>query len=259
MQIRKKLLNNNPYFHFYDFPKKYYSPLLSGLDGDDDILAGAGADTINGGAGADLILAGDGDDMIIGSAGGDDIDGGAGYDTLTFEGSDVAVRADLEARIGQGGYAQGDIYTNIEALIGSSRDDELGGDLGDNRIEGRDGNDILLGYDGIDILLGGNGDDWLTGGLGADTLDGGEGIDTADYFFADSGVNVLLTAGTATGGEAEGDTLISIENLIGTEFDDVLTGSDQANILRGGRGNDVIDGGDGDDLLIGRVYLSNRR
>jgi hypothetical protein len=43
------------------------------------------------------------------------------------------------------------------------------------------------------------------------------------------------------------DTLMSIENLIGTAMNDVLTGSDAANVLSGGGGSDVLDGGAGVD------------
>ncbi|QFI69323.1 GDSL-type esterase/lipase family protein [Sinorhizobium alkalisoli] len=47
------------------------------------------------------------------------------------------------------------------------------------------------------------------------------------------------------------DTFISIENLIGSAFDDRLAGTDGANTLEGRDGNDVLEGRGGADVLIG--------
>lgn len=216
------------------------------LGGDDVILAGDGDDRIEGG---------DGDDHINGGLGADAIFGGEGFDTVTFEGSHIGVRADLESRVGQGGTAQGDTYLDVEAFIGSDWGDQLYGNAADNRLAGAAGNDVLDGRVGDDTLLGGLGNDHLTGGAGADILDGGEGIDTANYFSEDGvstqGVSISLANATASGGDAEGDTLISIENLTGTIYDDQLEGDASNNRLSGERGNDILIGGAGDDVLIG--------
>ncbi|WP_299288283.1 tandem-95 repeat protein [uncultured Tateyamaria sp.] len=224
---------------------------IIGLAGDDRIEANDGADLIDAGTGADTILAGAGDDLIAGGDDGDSIDGGEGIDTLTFEASDVGVRADLSTRVGQGGHAQGDIYTNLEALIGSEWNDTLGGDSADNLLEGRGGRDLLEGRDGADTVRGGAGDDVLVGGAGGDDLDGGVGRDAADYRSSEAAVTVSLANNTASGGDAAGDTLTSIEDLAGSDFDDALTGDDAGNILSGGRGADTLDGGAGDDILSG--------
>ena len=154
---------------------------VEGLAGADIIESGAGSDTVRGGAGEDTILAGDGDDLIDGGDDADSIEGGAGFDTVTFEGSNVAVRVDLAARIGQGGFAQGDLITGVEGLIGTDWNDTLQGGLADNRIEGRAGRDLIEGRDGDDTLLGETGNDTLVGGAGADSIDGGDDADTADY------------------------------------------------------------------------------
>ena len=225
--------------------------LIQAFGGNDFVLGGGGNDRIEAASGADRIDAGAGDDWIDGGDGADHITGGDGFDTVSFQSSDVGLRADLESRVGQGGYAQGDTYISVEALIGSQFADQLGGDAGDNRLEGLAGNDIIEGRGGNDVLLGGDGDDLLTGGAGADMLDGGAGNDTADYSFGATGVAISLAAGTAHGGEAEGDVLTNIENLTGTDADDVLEGDAFANILSGGRGNDILIGGAGDDTLIG--------
>jgi Ca2+-binding RTX toxin-like protein len=100
----------------------------------------------------------------------------------------------------------------------------------------------------------------LTANAGANRLDGGTGVDTASYSASDTGVIVGLGFGNASGGYAAGDTLISIENLTGSNFGDILDGSSGRNTIFGGGGNDslsggekvdVLSGGDGDDRLVG--------
>ena len=110
--------------------------------------------------------------------------------------------------------------------------------------------DSALSETQIDALIdsGVNGSE---GGSAGDTLDGGGGIDTASYGGSLEGIYVDLDAGTATGGDAEGDTLTNIENLTGSDFADTLIGDANANVLDGGAGNDTLRGGDGNDTLIG--------
>ena len=74
-------------------------------------------------------------------------------------------------------------------------------------------------------------------------------------------MTVNLAAGTASGGDAEGDTFASIENLWGSKHDDTLTGNDEPNRLTGHEGNDTLLGGGGPDTFafgnwdtIGPVY-----
>ncbi|WP_244628269.1 tandem-95 repeat protein [Stappia taiwanensis] len=224
---------------------------LTGSDRRDLVIGTHLAETILGLAGDDDLFGREGNDLINGGDGADQIDGGAGFDTVTFEGSNVGVRADLAARIGQGGFAQGDIYVDVEALSGTIYADELLGDTGVNILTGLGGNDLLDGREGDDTLLGGAGDDRLLGGLGADLMDGGEGNDTADYAVSAEAVQVSLAAGTASGGDAEGDTLNAIENLTGSDRNDVLEGDGGDNRLVGRRGNDRLIGGAGNDILIG--------
>lgn len=106
---------------------------------------------------------------------------------------------------------------------------------GADTVDGGDGHDRLYGEDGDDILLGGAGNDSLDGGAGNDALNGGIGIDWA-LFSGGAAVVVDLTSGTATG---EGsDTLQSIENVLGSSFNDVIRGSAGANTMYGGDGAD---------------------
>ena len=64
-------------------------------------------------------------------------------------------------------------------------------------------------------------------------------------------MTVDLNAGTASGGDAQGDALSNIENLTGSGYADTLTGDSGANVLSGGAGNDILTGGAGDDTLTG--------
>ena len=72
---------------------------------------------------------------------------------------------------------------------------------------------------------------------------------------SDAAVDVNLATGTGTGGHAEGDSLVSIENLTGSAYNDTLTGNAATNVIDGGTGDDIIHGGvgldDGNDTLTG--------
>ena len=138
-----------------------------------------------------------------------------------------------------------------------SGNDKLFGTDMSEKIIGLGGDDSLYAMAGDDTLDGGAGDDLLVGGPGADTLMGGAGDnDTISYAHSMAGVTINLTDGTATGGNADGDTLVdmagdAIENVIGSEHDDALTGSKVANSLWGLGGNDELDGLRGMDNLYG--------
>ena len=112
--------------------------------------------------------------------------------------------------------------------------------------------DVLTGLAGDDRLSGGTGDDQLDGGAGDDVLDGGDGVDTGHYAAATAGVTVDLTAtGPQATGGAGVDTLVAIENIAGSAFDDKLIGDGGANLISGANGNDMLVGGGGDDTLRG--------
>src|SRR5262245_44694113 len=111
--------------------------------------------------------------------------------------------------------------------------------------------DAIWGFDGNDRIFARDHNDFLTGGRGADYLDGGAGIDQAIYRDSTAGVTVFLSSGLGYGGEAEGDVLVSIENLAGSEFNDLLFGDDYRNELYGRGGNDFLSGRGGNDFLYG--------
>jgi Ca2+-binding RTX toxin-like protein len=114
-------------------------------------------------------------------------------------------------------------------------------------LSGSGGDDYLSGHDGDDTLDGGAGDDWLKGDDGADALDGGAGVDVASFGTSTTGVFIDLLTGQGSGGSAEGDTYWSIENLVGSSFDDTFIGNFADNRLTGGGGTDTLIGGDGAD------------
>lgn len=198
-------------------------------NGDDIVNAGSGPDLIHGQDGNDTLGGGLGNDILDGGLGADALDGGpGGIDTATYETAVTGVTANLNALLAGSpantNEAAGDTYASIENLTGS------------------DFNDILLGNSGANVLTGRDGNDTLVGGDSNDTLDGGGGTDTASYEYATSAVTVSLTSNTGTLGEAFGDVLVSIENLIGSAGNDTFTGAAgvQANAFDGRGGTDTV-------------------
>ena len=208
-----------------------------------NVLQGlAGNDVLDGQGGDDQLLGGAGDDVLLGGAGADLMDGGDGRDTATYALSTsrvVYVAGDGAASVGD---AVGDALINIEVILGSNFDDIFALSNGADELFGNAGNDTLAGL---------GGDDLLVGGLGSDRLDGGDGTDTASYVNATSGVYVYIGDGGNWTGEAAGDVFISIENITGSAFNDILGADNGINRLDGGAGDDLLFGNGGGDILIG--------
>ncbi len=124
--------------------------------------------------------------------------------------------------------------------------------FGDTGFTGNTGSDFLIGGSGSDRFDGRGGDDVLAGRAGADDMVGGKGSDTASYFNA-KGVGVIasLTAPDINSNDAAGDAYISIENLNGSKYRDVLIGDSENNSIAGGGGPDVLYGVGGQDTLSG--------
>ena len=137
---------------------------------------------------------------------------------------------------------------DIRALGGN---DKVFGNAGDDALYGDTGNDRLLGGIGNDQLYGEADNDQLIGGTGADVLNGGAGTDLASYDNSTVAVSVNLLTGVGAGGDAQGDSLISIENLMGSNGNDTLTGSNADNQITGLFGRDAIYGMGGNDKLYG--------
>jgi Ca2+-binding RTX toxin-like protein len=252
---------------------------LSGGRGDDVLAGGSGNDVLDGGAGSDTAsafdapsavvmslvsnqvtgsgsgtdtligienlegsafndtLTGDGGANVLTGGGGDDLlNGGAGSDTASYHDAAGAVSVNLALASPQavGGGAGSDTFVSIENLEGSAFNDTLTGDSGNN------------------VLSGLSGDDMLVGGAGNDTLDGGAGNDTASYAGASGPITIGLSnaAAQAVGGGQGSDTFIAVENIIGSQFADTLSGDGNANMFTGGIGDDVLNGGGGSDTAV---------
>lgn len=176
-------------------------------------------------------------DLLIGTSGNDIISGQGGNDTL----------------IGGGGN---------DTLNGGTGNDTLDGGQGEDRLFGGSGNDTVRGGDGIDLLDGGIGDDTLDGGIGNDMFIGGQGadrmlgggdFDTVTYVHSSLGVMIDFKRGEGFTNDAQGDTFVSIEQVIGTGQGDVMVGSDAGMTMDGGQGADWLTGGLGNDVLIGGI------
>ena len=222
---------------------------MPATQGNDTIYGTVGNDWLDGLGGNDTLVAFGGNDTLVGGTGGDTMNGGSGVDTVRYDNSSAAVHVGLSSGEAWGGDATGDVLVQIENLVGSQFDDALYGNSVANRIEGGSGADLLYGYDGNDTLYGGNFGDRLVGGAGADLLNGGDGFDTADYGASAQGVLIDFTNHQTSGGDAEGDTLVSIEKVIGSGQGDSLLGDGAANFFFGSSGNDRLYGRGGADYL----------
>jgi Ca2+-binding RTX toxin-like protein len=268
--------------------------LVDGGEGNDTLSGEDGNDTLIGGLGNDSLFGSDDEDILIGGAGADILNGGRGIDAASYANSVLAVNVNLATGIGTGGDATSDRYAEIEGVIGSAQNDILVGNKFDNIFEGGAGADSidgglgsdtasyqsssvavsvnlttgavsggdatgdtltaienLLGSGQNDILIGNSDSNILEGAGGADSLNGGLGIDTASYKKSDLGVSVDLSTGTGTAGDATGDILVEIENLLGSDENDTLIGNSANNSIIGEEGDDLLIGGAGADTLDG--------
>ncbi len=236
-----------------------------GLDGSDTINTGVGNDYVDAGDGDDqlrddggtnTILFGAGNDILRTAAGTFVIDGGAGIDTIDLFGNNLDMVIDLSVSTVQIANASLTLtLTGIEWLSSGHGNDVITGNASNNSLTSRNGNDVLYGLDG---------DDTFEGGDGSDQIFGGNGFDTASYNTSTSAVFIDLLAGSASGGEAQGDTLNSIEAIRGSGHNDGLTGDSGNNALDGNVGDDLLVGSGGNDWLDGNVgtdtaiYSGNR-
>jgi Ca2+-binding RTX toxin-like protein len=243
--------------------------VLSGRDGDDSLDGGSGNDSLYGEAGTDSLIGGSGNDTLIGGTEADSLDGGTGNDSLFGEaGADT-----LTGGTGNDVLSGGD---GDDSLTGGDGDDSLTGGAGDDSLSGDLGNDTLTTDDGIDDIDGGAGDDSLiiTGlHVAGDRASGGSGVNTFSFQLGTSGALEAVSTGEDTldfslfgapihidmghSGQQDvgGGLLLTLtglfRNIIGTLFDDILTGNAADNALNGLAGQDILDGGAGQDLLDG--------
>jgi len=257
---------------------------VDGYLGDDIIYAGRGADTLDGGLGNNWLSYSQSDLGVSVSL---ETGGLPTFNSLFALGSKA-----------KGGYAEGDTimmmpdssnlrkqldYSSFIYLEGSNSGDELEGDKKDNILRGLAGDDRIYGQAGNDVLIGGLGADYLNGAYEDDekleiydeknleiydeknplrsltnNLTGGG--NTASYAEARSGITVNLKTGFGSRGEATGDQLKNIQNLLGSAYGDVLIGDDKGNDINPGLsdvGIDTVDGGGGIDRLTVNYSLND--
>jgi Ca2+-binding RTX toxin-like protein len=268
------------------------SDTLDGGGGHDTLTGGAGVDTFKfeSGGGSDTItdltagesvhITGYSSAQSATQSGSDVILILSGTDVITFNNTTVAtVRAALNIPVNSGTPTIG--TSGDDTMNGTSGDDTIYGLAGHDTIHGLAGNDLIHGGEDSDYLYGDGGDDTLYGEGGYDNIDGGTGNDTIyagadggtfsggdgnDTIVGTSGANDLVNYLSATGGvkvslaisaaqntvSAGYDTLVDIDSLQGSAFNDVLTGNDTGNQLIGGAGDDRLFGGGSYDLLYGQ-------
>jgi Ca2+-binding RTX toxin-like protein len=188
------------------------------LSGIENVIGGSRDDTITGTAGANVLEGGRGDDALY---------AGAGRDTASYSTSTQAVAVDLRVTTAQQtGGAGIDLLSGFENLTGGEGNDSLYGDARGNVLTGGEGNDLLNGRLGFDIV----------------SYEGGsERVQ----------VSLAIRSPQPAGGTNGTDTIVNVEGLRGTVFDDGLEGDNGANLLAGLDGADVLAGGVGNDTLVG--------
>ena len=258
--------------------------ILTGLGGTDILSGGLGADQLYGGLGEDWMYGNEGDDSLYGEAGNDRLQGGAGADRYVFDtavaGNDTIADFDVTAdKIVLAANLNGNgITTAAQALAhvhaGANGDAvlDLGGGNGVTFAGVKPSQlgveDFVVGSTTTSSLTsspqptsgtttsgsainGTSGDDQLVATANAETINGYEGADTVSYLNSSSGVTVHLWSGIGVGGHAEGDKLIGIENVLGSNNNDGLEGTDGQNRLYGNAGDDTLAGLSGIDVLSG--------
>lgn len=234
--LEDKIINESC-FSFENVTGGYGDDILTGNKAANLLNGGSGNDILRGNGGKDHLEGGGGDDVIYAKLG-DIINGGAGNDTLILEDAGT-LRIDLSS---------GKVY---------------------DAPSGR----LLLTATGIENWQAGTGTTiafsfpFASGrffyGSGASEIfsGSGKGSDTVSYERDNTGqgVQIYLDTGNGyvmSGGFAQGDKLISVENIIGSNANDILVGDQKKNLLVGGKGDDLItvygnDQGQFDDVIDG--------
>ncbi|MDD3598498.1 calcium-binding protein, partial [Sulfuricurvum sp.] len=260
--------------------------IIHGGDGNDTITTGSGADILDGGTGIDILKGAAGNDTYIVDNINDLVFENANEGTDTVQSSvTYTLGANLENLTLTGTSTINGIGNSLNnTLIGNGANNVLNGSTGADLMIGGDGNDkyyvdnagdqvietVTVGTidtiistiswtlgDNIEVLrlmggaINGTGNtlsNTLYAGDGDNVLDGGAGNDNLSYGYATSGVSVNLGITTAQDTIGSGmDTILNIENLIGSNYNDNFIGNSGNNILRGGKGNDSLQGGTGND------------
>jgi Ca2+-binding RTX toxin-like protein len=189
--------------NFENLTGSAFNDNLTGNAAGNMLDSGAGSDFLNGGVGADTMLGGDGTDAYCVDHAGDLVS--ESNSCLATGGNDV-------------------VYSYLAAYTLTANVERM-----------------RLMLAGASNATGNELDNTLYAGYGNNIFDGGAGTDTVSYAFAGAGVSVsLASAGAQATGSSGSDTLVSIENLIGSGFNDNLTGNAGDNVLDGAAGTDTV-------------------
>ncbi|WP_226500455.1 calcium-binding protein [Pseudomonas sp. MWU16-30322] len=162
-------------------------------------FTGTGDLKVYGNASDNEIIGGAGNDWLWGGAGADHFVGGDGYDTVSYSDSLEGVRVEDFTNYDGLTIAYGDTFTGIEAIQGSGFDD------------------VIYRHQGSMVI------------------DGADGHDTVNYRYAFDVANVVIGGGT----NAAGDTLLGVEEVIGSTGADRFTVNASGVTVAGGHGDDV--------------------
>ena len=261
---------------------------INGGDGDDYIIGGAGSDVLNGGIGFYDTASYEEDSLYNGGTLGVIVNlSGASITVNIGNGNETVLAGRIRDAFGAtdivSNFEEIRGTSFYDYMVGSGLDDRLEGGDSSDALYGGAGADQLRGDEGgnvnqgNDYLYGGAGDDSFKGGAGTDYMDGGGDRDWLDYnsettFTGDDAThgvivnlsalvlsNVSVTgipsanvaAGTAIDSRNYIDTLVSIEDVGGTGYDDYIAGSTGDNYIEGNEGSDRLYGGAGADHLNG--------
>lgn len=230
---------------------------LLGGDGNDVLTDGiflsgdAGNDTISAGGASVIGLGGAGDDQI--SVGGlrGLLDGGAGNDSLLATGGDeTLIGGDGDDTLTSEVHSFSGVPTDSGALSGGAGNDQITVSGFDATVSGGGGNDQIVVYGVFPTRV------------NTIHVDGGAGIDTLSFDPRDpvthqvlgipNAMLVDMSAGVATGVNYT-VSFTGIENVVGSELNDTLTGDAGGNVLTGNAGDDSLNGQAGNDVLDGGV------
>ncbi|MBD2535347.1 calcium-binding protein [Nostoc flagelliforme FACHB-838] len=213
---------------------------ITGTQSDDSIVGNNGNDTLSGGIN-----------------GNDTVDGGKGDDLLVYNsGSVQGITSTFDAINNTGFITDGGNrvnYKNIERLniIGTDFNDLIVGSNGNDRIIGNIIN--IIGFrepEEVGVIAG---NDTIDGGAGEDLLIVSDNGDTNGKGII-SNFNATINTGliTASNGRISYNNIERLD-ITGTQYDDLIVGSNGNDTLKGGLSNDILTGGKGNDSLIGEA------
>ena len=259
---------------------------LIGSDADERLEGRGGDDSIDGAGGNDTLRGDDGNDTLIGGDGRDNMAGGEGNDLLDASQGDASTQGfgdfirpglgndTILGHVGHWNTGEGADLSYADLDVGVTINS---GTNGTGTVTGAGLNDsfnyihYFNGSQGADVINGASEDRWegFQGFAGNDTINGGTGggdnqinYDSEHFDGGSSGIIANLNTGIVTDTFGDTDTLININRLRGSVFDDSITafgstegrhirGEDGADTITGGAGEDTIRGNEGNDVLNG--------